>query len=442
MNLDQVFLDKMKEYLGEEYEAFLESYDGSRFYGIKVNTLKISAKEFKKISPFKLTEVPWCKDGFYYNPEECDIRPSKHPFYHAGLYYIQEPSAMSPAEELCAKPGETVLDLCASPGGKTVQIAGDMQNAGLIVTNDISTGRIKALVKNVELYGIKNAYVVNEDQFKLSAKLYNYFDKILIDAPCSGEGMFRKDSNAIKAWSSDYVGVCVEKQTSIMSVVTDALKNGGELVYSTCTFSSEENEDVIEAFISEHESFEKVKMQDNEEFDVKLGYSRLWPHKLDGEGHFIAHIKDSSDADESENNYVKNNSAPEEIQEFMRENLNVEQLGKFERIKDKIYIVPEVEIDIKGLRVARSGWYIGEITRGKFKPSQAFAMGLDKKDAKRTISLRSDSIEVIKYLKCETISCEGEDGLNLICVDSYPIGWGKFKGGMLKNMYPAAWRMQ
>ncbi|MGB3366401.1 MAG: RsmB/NOP family class I SAM-dependent RNA methyltransferase [Acidaminobacteraceae bacterium] len=442
MNLDQVFLDKMKEYLGDEYEDFLESYNGDRFYGIKVNTLKISAKEFKKISPFKLIEVPWCKDGFYYRPEECDIIPSKHPFYHAGLYYIQEPSAMSPAEEICAKPGEIILDLCASPGGKTVQIAGDMQNEGLIVSNDISTGRIKALVKNVELYGIKNTYVVNEDQFKLSAKLYNYFDKILIDAPCSGEGMFRKDSNAIKAWSDEYVGVCVQKQTSIMSVITDSLKKGGELVYSTCTFSTEENENIIETFISEHESFEKIEMQDNKQFDVKLGYSRLWPHKLDGEGHFIAHIKDNSDADGHKNNYVKNNSAPEEINEFMRENLNVELKGKFERIKDKIYIVPEFEIDIKGLRVARSGWYIGEITRGKFKPSQALAMGLDKKDAKRTINLRSNSIEAIKYLKCETIMCEGEDGLNLICVDSYPVGWGKFKGGMLKNMYPAAWRMQ
>lgn len=442
MNLDQVFLDKMKEYLGQEYDTFLDSYDGSRFYGIKVNTLKISVEEFKKISPFKLIEVPWCKDGFYYKPDECKVKPSKHPFYHAGLYYIQEPSAMSPAEELKAKPHETVLDLCASPGGKTIQIAGDMQNEGLIVSNDISTGRIKALVKNIELYGIKNAYVINEDQFKLSAKLYDYFDKILIDAPCSGEGMFRKDPNAIKAWSSDYVDVCVDKQMSIMSVITDALKVGGELVYSTCTFSSEENEGVIESFIKEHDNFIKVKMQDNKEFDTKLGFSRLWPHKLEGEGHFIAHIKDSLFSGDISNKLIKNNQAPELIREFIEENLNIDIEGNFERIKDKIYILPKVEIDIKGLRVARSGWYIGEITRGKFKPSQAFAMGLDKKDAKRTINLDSESLEVIKYLKCETISCEGEDGLNLICVDGYPIGWGKFKGGMLKNMYPAAWRMQ
>lgn len=441
MNLDQVFLDKMKVYLGDEYDAFLKSYEADRFYGIKVNTLKISVEEFKKISPFKLKEVPWCKDGFYYDPNESNLKPSKHPYYHAGLYYIQEPSAMSPAEELAAKGHDKILDLCASPGGKTIQIAGDMQNKGLIVTNDISTGRIKALVKNIELYGIKNAYVVNEDQFKLSSKLYGYFDKILIDAPCSGEGMFRKDPNALKAWSSHSVDVCVEKQTSIMSVITDALKNGGELVYSTCTFSREENEDIIESFISENNNFKKIAMNDNKEFDVKLGYSRLWPHKLDGEGHFIAHIKDVNLISDIENNYVKNNNAPEEIKEFIKENLTIDLEGRYERIKDKIYILPEVEIDIKGLRVARSGWYIGELVRGKFKPSQAFAMGLDIKHAKRTINLSSDSVEVIKYLKCETISCEGEDGLNLICVDSYPIGWGKFKSGMLKNMYPAAWRM-
>lgn len=442
MNLDQEFLDKMKSLLGDEYDEFLNSYNGSRFYGLKINTLKISVEEFKKISPFKLIEVPWCDDGFYYEPSECDVIPSKHPFYHAGLYYIQEPSAMSPAKEIMALPGETILDLCASPGGKTIQIAGDMQGEGLIVSNDISTGRIKALVKNIELYGMKNTYVINEDQFKISSKLHKYFDKILIDAPCSGEGMFRKDSSAIKAWSSHSVEICVEKQNSIMAVITDALKDGGELVYSTCTFSREENEDIIESFISEHHNFEKVEMQNNEMFDIKLGYSRLWPHKLDGEGHFIAHIKDTSSKANYLQGHFENNIIPDEVKEFARDNLNIELIGKFERIKDKIYILPKIEIDTKGLRVARSGWYIGEIVKDKFKPSQALAMGLKMNDARKVINLSSKSIESIKYLKCETISCEGEDGLNLICVDSFPIGWGKLKGGMLKNMYPPAWRMQ
>ncbi len=442
MNLDKEFLDKMKDYLASEYEAFLESYDLSRYYGIKVNTLKIGLEDFKKISPFKLIEVPWSRDGFYYDPEECNIIPSKHPFYHAGLYYIQEPSAMSPAEELSANPGDTVLDLCASPGGKTIQIAGHMKNEGLIITNDISTGRIKALVKNIELYGIKNAYVVNENQFKLSEKLGGFFDKILIDAPCSGEGMFRKDPNAIKAWSSEYVGVCVEKQESIMSVISETLKDGGEIVYSTCTFSQEENEEVIEKFLLEHEDFEKLEMKNSQYFDSKLGFSRLWPHKIKGEGHFISHIGSKSDFDRSINNHVKESKIPQIAEEFIKENLNIDLKGKFEIINDKIYMLPEIEIDLKGLRVARSGWFIGEIARGKFKPSQALAMGLEKKDAKRTIDLSSESLEVIKYLKCETISCEGEDGINLICVDSYPIGWGKLNKGMLKNMYPAAWRMQ
>lgn len=441
MNLDNQFIEKMKIALGDDFDSFMDSYDDERYYGIKINTLKISVEDFLKISPFKLDPVPWCNDGFYYYPDKCDVIPSKHPYYHAGLYYIQEPSAMAPVSELDPKPGDIVLDLCASPGGKTVQIAGKLNGAGLIVTNDISTGRIKPLVKNIELYGIKNAYVINEDHFDIANKLHGFFNKILVDAPCSGEGMFRKDQNAYKAWSPEYVMECADKQTSIMEEISTVLDHSGEIVYSTCTFSKEEDEDIIDAFVESHRDFNKVAMKSVDGFVTKDGYSRLWPHRIKGEGHFLAHIKESGNEESSDHYILDMTNVPEEVSAFVSENLNIALSGAYEIIKDKVYILPEIEIDTKGLRVARSGWYIGDAAKGRFKPSQALAMGLKKEDARRVINLAVDSLEVMKYLKCETINCEGENGLNLICVDGYPLGWGKLSGGVLKNMYPAAWRM-
>lgn len=441
MNLDDKFIEKMKTALGDEFNSFMDSYDDERYYGIKINTLKISVEDFLKISPFELDPVPWCSEGFYYYPEKCNVIPSKHPYYHAGLYYIQEPSAMAPVCELDPKPGDVVLDLCASPGGKTVQIAGRLDGDGLIVTNDISTGRIKPLVKNIELYGIKNAYVINEDHFDIASKLQGYFTKILVDAPCSGEGMFRKDQNAYKAWSPEYVKECADKQTSIMDEISTVLGQSGEMVYSTCTFSREEDEDIIDAFVDSHEFFEKVQMKTVEGFATKEGYSRLWPHRIKGEGHFLAHIRENGDGVTEGHYTIDNTKSPDEVSDFIKENLHIGLEGAYQIIKEKVYILPDIEINTKGLRVARSGWYIGDIVKGRFKPSQALAMGLKKEDAKRVINLAVGSLEVIKYLKCETINSEGENGLNLICVDGYPLGWGKLSGGVLKNMYPAAWRM-
>ena len=241
----------------DEYEAFLLSYSMPRYYGLRVNTLKISVEEFIKISPFKLEKIPWTKDGFYYDEGE---HPGKHPFYYAGLYYIQEPSAMLPATVLDARPGEYILDLCAAPGGKTVQIAAGMKGEGLLIANDISSERIKALVKNIELCGVRNTIVTNEQPKKLAAKFPTYFDKILVDAPCSGEGMFRKDENAAKSWGKYKCDACSSVQKDILEYADIMLKPGGRLVYSTCTFSPEEDEVVIGNFLKKHDNYETFEI--------------------------------------------------------------------------------------------------------------------------------------------------------------------------------------
>ncbi|BEP29833.1 RsmB/NOP family class I SAM-dependent RNA methyltransferase [Helicovermis profundi] len=447
MKLKEEFLEKIRKQLSkEEYSKFLESYKDEKISSLRVNTLKISVEEFLKISPFKLKKIPWSEDGFYFENSE---RPSKHPYYHAGLFYIQEASAMSPVNELTPKKGDIVLDLCAAPGGKTLQIASKLQNTGVIITNDISTGRIKPLVKNIELAGIKNAYVINENQYKITDKYKKKFDKILIDAPCSGEGMFRKDESMYKNWSTDEVEKYSKLQSEIMDVIDESLKEGGELVYSTCTFSIEENENTINIFMKKHGDYNFIDIKQYEGFVISGGISRLWPHKIKGEGHFLAHVRKTSfhehdikEIEKNTNQLNLDNKPPEIFEKFMENNLNTKFVGTFEIINDRLYMLPKIKIDTSGIRVARSGWLLGDIKKKRFVPSQAFAMGLRKEDVKRTINLPSESVEVIKYLKCETIKASGEDGLNLILVDGYPIGWGKINKNTLKNMYPASWRMQ
>jgi len=231
MKLPAEFMDKMNRLLGDnEYNELLKSYSESRYYGLRVNTLKIKVKEFLKISPFKLEPVPWTSDGFYYPEGE---NPGKHPYYHAGLYYIQEPSAMLPGAVLGAKPGEKVLDLCAAPGGKTVQVAAAMENSGIIIANDINADRVKALVKNIELCGVRNAIVLNETPERIASGFEGYFDRILVDAPCSGEGMFRKDEDAARSWESFKCETCSGMQKTILESVDRRLRPGGSLVYFT-----------------------------------------------------------------------------------------------------------------------------------------------------------------------------------------------------------------
>ncbi|MFK0520971.1 RsmB/NOP family class I SAM-dependent RNA methyltransferase [Paenibacillus illinoisensis] len=316
VQLPSIFAERMKNLLGDEFEQFMKSYEQSPHAGLRVNTLKISMEQFDELAPFDMRPIPWCGTGFYV-PH--GVKPGLHPYYHAGLYYIQEPSAMAPVELLDVQPGDHVLDLCAAPGGKSTQIAAKLQGKGVLVTNDIHSERTKALAKNVELYGVRNAVVLNESPERIAGAFPHYFNKVLIDAPCSGEGMFRKDEDMVKSWEHHSVEKCVLMQRDILETAAKLLAPGGTIVYSTCTFAPEENEAMIAEFLNLNPGFTVHDIPETAGFapgrpdwvrqmlpetaektgtvlDQTRGTARLWPHLLEGEGHYVAVLQHRPEA--------------------------------------------------------------------------------------------------------------------------------------------------
>ncbi|MED4727718.1 RsmB/NOP family class I SAM-dependent RNA methyltransferase [Aneurinibacillus migulanus] len=463
MNIPDAFAARMKSLLGEEeYTAFVASYAEPRKQGLRVNRLKLSPDALLARIDWPLSPVSWTKDGFYY-PE--NLRPAKHPYYHAGLYYIQEPSAMSPASILDARPGERVLDLCAAPGGKTTQLAASMQGEGILVTNDNNPNRVKALVKNVELYGVRNAIVTNETPDKLAVAFPGYFDKILVDAPCSGEGMFRKEPDMIKSWSETAIETCCGMQRSILVDAARMLRPGGRLLYSTCTFAPEENEQMIAEFLDKHPDFSVVPVHMHEGWEKgrpewtrdPASYAqvsrtaRLWPHRVKGEGHYVALLQKAGKVIEPApaNLATKGKKSLEkelaDFYTFVKETLPSWKGFEDSRFmltmhEDRVFLSPAGLPDLKRLRLARQGWLLGTIKKKRFEPSQAFAMGLQATDVIRTVHFTADDPDVIRYVKGETLMIQAEKGWNIVCVDGYPLGWAKGIGTSLKNMYPAGWR--
>lgn len=541
-NLPRNFTEKMEKLLGTEFDNFMSSYDAPRVYGLRINRLKLNVQQWKELSSKsgEVRPVPWAEDGLYYNEGE---RPGKHPHYHAGLYYIQEPSAMAPVELLDVQPGHRVLDLCAAPGGKSTQIAAKLQGSGVLVTNDNAKERTKALAKNIELAGVRNAVVLNEEPAALAPVFTEWFDRILVDAPCSGEGMFRKDETMIADWEKHSVERCSVMQRDILNHAAAMLSPGGLIVYSTCTFSPEENEQQIAAFLAQHEDFivEEVPHRfgwtagradlaaENVQLDAKRqqsinGTVRLWPHRIEGEGHYAAVLKRTGEtltitvnniADDGEgkvsgadfpeahlpirsktksvnegtnrlrggslkrngDNREKysndrrsskhqaaggrdssNRSAPVEANPIELWRLSAEQFaagalkwpGKVIAYGSKVYIQPADMPPLDGLRVVRAGWYVGEAGRGRLEPSHPLAMGLTRAEAVRSVNWSSAETQTLRFLKGETIFVEESEivvqegatnkGYVLICTDGYPIGWGKYAGGMIKNELPAGWR--
>ena len=449
-----MFEFNMQEMLGEDYIKYISSFDHAHYQGLRVNTTKVSVEEFKKISPFLLKQVPWCENGFYYEPKE---KPAKHPFYHAGLYYIQEPSAMVSAAFLPVEPGEKVLDLCAAPGGKSTQLAAKLFGKGLLVSNDISYSRTRALLKNIELFGIGNSVVVSEPPQVLAARFPNYFDKILIDAPCSGEGMFRKQFNMIQAWEKNGIELFVALQRSILTEAVKMLKPGGKLIYSTCTFSKEENEHAIEYLLNLNQNLSLVELPLLNGFDtghpdwgitenMELKKTRrLWPHHIEGEGHFVAMVEKKGAINEEDvtppSAYQYHNQMPST---FLKEFLgNIQYTFKPEQIEcvgEKVYYIPDDMPDVKGLRLLRCGLYLGNMRKNRFEPSGSLAMFLNAKNFDNVISFELSDDRVVRYLKGETIETEAKSGYVLVCVSGYPLGFAKSNNGVLKNKYPAGWR--
>lgn len=459
MNLPIEFEKKMKAFLGNEWDDFLYSYDNNRFQALRFNTLKVQSPEERmrilkilKISSDK--KVSWANEAYYFDE---NVRPGKHPYHEMGLYYIQEPSAMSAAALLAPKPGMRVLDLCAAPGGKSTQLATYLGDSGLLVSNEINTQRSRILSQNIERMGIKNAIVTNEDSFVLASHFPGFFNAIQVDAPCSGEGMFRKLPEAIEQWSMENVAICAARQKEILDNAAVMLKPGGTIVYSTCTFSKEENEDVIEYFLERHPDFTLEEME------------RFWPHKVDGEGHFVAKLvrRGCVDTDLKADRKTKKNKNSKNrknetkpaltkenmklLSEFLDETISEDMAAWIKNSRlvmfgEQLYRLPDMEVDIKGLKVQRAGLHIGEFKKQRFEPSHSLALALKISEAKNVVKLTWDDPQTTGFFNGQSVmlsdeqTAECKKGWALVCVDGYPAGWGKVNGAQVKNHYPKGLR--
>ncbi len=429
--LPEKFLERMEKQLGAEYPAFLQSLERPRAVALRFNPLKGE----KASLPFVKAPVEWEPEGYYY---DLDARPGLHPFHEAGVYYLQEASAMAPVALLDPQPGERVCDLCAAPGGKTTQIAGRMAGKGFLLCNEINPKRAKILRGNIERMGVSNGLVTNEHPKNLSDRYAGFFDRVLVDAPCSGEGMFRKEEAAVTDWSPETVRMCADRQKEILHSAAALLKPGGRLVYSTCTFATAENEQVIEEFLSSHPEFEPENVEAPWFTAGKNGTFRLWPHKLLGEGHFAAVLKKTG-GEEGEITPEKGEKLPAQWLDFAKKlDIRLPE-GKAIFFGSSLYWAPVDMPGIRGVKVLCPGLQLGEVKKDRFEPAHALALWL--KTASNVHELPSDSQQLKAYMNGQTIPSD-RYGWCLVTVDGYSIGWGKGDKNILKNHYPKGLRRE
>ncbi len=449
------FLSRMQAQLGAEYADFLSSYDQPPDVGLRVNTLKLSPSDFERLTPDPLTPIPWCPAGYVVATEE---RPGKHPYHAAGLYYLQDPAAQAVAELLAPRPGERVLDLSAAPGGKSTHIAALMQNQGLLVANDVHPKRVRDLAKNIERWGARNVVITQALPRQMAVHFGAYFDRVLVDAPCSGEGMFRKDPAARGEWRPKSVESCALRQDAILAEAAELVRPGGWLAYSTCTFAPDENEGTLARFLEARPDFALAAVPQFPGFEAGhpewladagpgLGLERavrLWPHKTPGEGHFIALLQRMEDAAKIDAFPVvfPVPGLPVETQrdfsEFTESALNWQPpRERLALLGSHVYLLPEGLPDLRGLSVIHWGWWLGTAKKNRFEPSHALAMGLRVDDVCQTLPLAADDPTLLRYLRGEVLACEGLNGWVLVAVDDFPLGWGKRVQGRLKSHLPS-----
>lgn len=462
--LPEAFLLKMQELLGEEFGQYLESFKEEWKPGLRVNTLKLSPGELAELVPWNLEPVPWADNGFYYDGtlDGEVLRPSKHPAYYAGLYYLQEPSAMTPAAMLPVVPGDRVLDLCAAPGGKSTELASKLKGRGMLVSNDISYSRARALLKNLELAGAANICVTSEAPEKLAGVWPEFFDKILVDAPCSGEGMFRRDEDMVKDWNEKGPEYYVPIQRQILSQAAAMLRPGGYMLYSTCTFSVEEDEENVAYVLEEFPQMQLCCLDLDKVPGACGGFGlsgcmRLFPHRLKGEGHFLALMRKKGGDDGGKEilppmdpvtagKRVRAVEKEKELDAFLRQSGTEWDYGRIVIHQDNAYYLPEGLAWNLPLRFLRTGLFLGELKKGRFEPSQALAMSMKAGQFPNTVSFPAGDSRVLRYLKGETISLEGDEGpvkgWCLAAMEGFPLGWAKGTGMSLKNKYYPGWRWQ
>ena len=490
INLPEQFKTRMKEYLEVSYEAFIASYETSEVKGIRLSSffrgdgpfamgslpLSVKSAEGQNESGTNWQKVVWCDNGYFLNADDFnEIRPGKHPLHEAGAYYIQEPSAMAPVAYMDIRPGDRVLDLCASPGGKSTQIAALLRGEGILVSNEIMPDRAKILSENIERMGVRNALVISEDPRNISDRFYGFFDKILVDAPCSGEGMFRRSDVAINEWSLENVANCAKRQEWILDEAAKMLRENGILCYSTCTFSKEENELQIVNFLERHEEFSLGEMT---QFDgMRQGFAageyesvgvRIFPHEANCEGHYLCKLvkkrrmsgqesgchedkavnkvmplggfepelskKDAADLKEMYKFFDETFSEESDFKEYIKER-------KITRFKDRVYLLPKECPKLDGLKVLRPGLHLGTILKNRFEPGHALAKCLSCYDVKRACILEPDGDEAKKYIAGETFNFDGDlPGWYVVFAGIYPLGWGKLTNSIMKNHYPKGLR--
>lgn len=478
--LPEAFAERMQRLLGSEYESFAASYERERQYGLRRNPLKGSEEEFGKAIPFPLEKIPWAREGYYY---EAGFRPGRHLLHEAGAYYIQEPSAMAVAEALSPKPGERILDLCAAPGGKSTQIAGRMQGQGLLVSNELIGERARVLSQNVERMGIANCVVCSEKPERMSARFPAFFDRVLVDAPCSGEGMFRKDETAGEEWSPAAVEMCADRQAMILEEAAKMVRPGGVLVYSTCTFSPEENEGTVSAFLHVHEEYYIEETVFEGVFSPGRGdwidapaagiehTLRLWPHLIRGEGHYVARLRKRGQRPEETQCFAaklrkeqvqrfegENAAAEKEtwkingdkklcklVEGFLRDELGINGTwmarhpGRIVKFGDQIYLVPEEMPSLDGMKVLRPGLHLLTEKKNRFEPAHALSGTLHGRDTEKYRALTEE--EAAAYLRGESLCCKEERGWTALFYEGYSLGFGKASGGQMKNHYPKGLRI-
>ena len=459
-DLPQQYLERMRRLLGDDFGAFESIYTQSPQIGLRVNLLKISPTQFRELYPYKLDPIPWSPSGFrLLDQNQGQTTPGKHPYHAAGLYYLQEPSAMLVAELLDPKPGERILDLCAAPGGKTTHLASLMQNRGLLVANEIHSKRVWDLAENLERWGARNTVTTNEQPERLANYFGAYFDKVLVDAPCSGEGLFRKEPRARGSWNLKLIEGCSIRQTNILQIAGSLVRPGGLLVYSTCTFAPEENEGSLQRFLDLQPGFKIVDSPNVPGSDpghpnwlsVQGSASlksaiRMWPHHIQGEGHFVAILQKT---DVGNTRYAPSQIkrkipkvALDQFKTFVNDNLitftdtdNLSLVGSY------LYDSAEEWPDFGSLRVVHPGWWLGTLRKNRFEPAHAFAQGLTRAQIQNYIDFRCDDIELINYLHGENLPARNApSGWVVILVDGFPIGWGKSIQGVIKNAYPRGLR--
>lgn len=451
MYLPEEFSERMRSMLGDEYDRFILSYSTDAERGVRINSNKCGDIDTAAAKLGLTDNVEWCKTGYYTN----NGISGNHPYHAAGIIYFQEPSAMCAAEGLPLAEDAKILDLCAAPGGKTTHIASRMKNRGLLVSNEIIKKRASILSENVERMGLTNTIVTNESPSSLAERFVSFFDGIIVDAPCSGEGMFKKESKAVEEWSVEHSLSCAVRQKNILDDAYKMLKPGGYIMYSTCTFSYDENEDIVR-YIAEKYNMEICDIPCLSMLSPGIGdfpgidkCRRIFPHRHRGEGHFAALLRKTEDDFHYDSVISKKKKSVKRdlvldqavslYREFESKNLKIELDGYFVLFGENLYLLPE-RLNIDKLKIVRCGLHLGTIKRGRFEPAHALSHAFDAENYINIVDFSIDSAELKKYMLGDVLH-GNTNGWCVILADGYPIGWGKCSGGIIKNHYPKALRL-